>query len=127
MFSVYKIENGRMNVPEPEYFDVGSTDISVGETLVLSSGKLVKNTTAPTHVSLANATKGATAVPVCRIEKNQVYAVSCAKSPADFKVGAKLTVSSDGLEVDSASDSGIVTIVDTLGAKAAGDTILVRF
>lgn len=128
MFYLTKIENGRMNVPEPEYLPAGTTAINEGETLTLASGKLVLNTTAPTFIALAGAAANAESVPVCRIEKNHVYSVPCSVAPTSaFVPGAKLAVASDGLQVGAASDSGAVTIVQTLGAKAVGDHILVRF
>lgn len=127
MFYLTKIENGRMNVPEPEYFTAGTTAIKEGGTLALTNGKLVLNTSAPTFIALADAAANAENVPVCRIEKNQVYSVPCSTSPSAFVPGGKLALASDGLQVAAASDSGVVTIVQTLGAKAIGDHILVRF
>lgn len=127
MFYLTKIENGRMNVPEPEFYNVGTTAISAGEAVALSSGVLVKSNTAPTHIAAVDANGTAKHVPVYRIEKNQVYSVPCASTPSAFVVGAKLAINSDCLQAGAASDTGILTIVDTLGAKAVGDEILVRF
>jgi hypothetical protein len=127
MFYLTKIENARMPVPEPEYHDVGSADITAGATLALSSGKLVANNTAPTHIAAADYVKGATKVPVYRITKDMLFEVPCSTSPSAFAAGAKLAIASGGLEVGAASESGVVTIVDTLGAKSVGDTIIVRF
>lgn len=127
MFHLTKIENARMPVPEPEYLDVGSAAIEAGETLTVKSGKLVKETTAPTHVAAAAAAANAVNVPVFRITNDQVYEVPCATSPSAFVAGAKLAINADGLQVGAVSDSGAVTVVNTLGAKAIGDTILIRF
>ena len=127
MFYLTKIENGRMNVPDPEYYTAGAAAISEGETLALASGKLTRNIAAPTFIALAGAAANAESVPVCRIEKNQVYSVPCSTAPTSFVPGTKLTVATDGLQAGAVNDNGVVTVVQTLGAKAIGDHILVRF
>ena len=125
MFYLTKIENGRMNVPEPEFYDVGSAAVSAGETVSLSNGYLIKNTTAPTHICAVDAAKSAKHVPVYRIEKNQVYSAPCTVPPT--AVGAKYAIHGDGLQVGSASDSGVLTVVNINDAVSVGDQILVRF
>lgn len=127
MFYLTKIENERMPVPEPEYLDVGSTAVKAGETLAVKSGKLALEVSAPTHIAAADYAANATNVPVYRITKNQVYEVPCSTSPSAFVAGAKLAIKSDGLEVAAVSESGPVTVVSVNGAKAIGDTVLVRF
>ena len=55
MFKLTKINNSRMNVPEPEYLPPTASESFVeGEALVFSSGKLTKatGTTKPTHICL---------------------------------------------------------------------------
>lgn len=64
-------------------------------------------------------------MPVCRVEKNQVYAVPVNTSPASLKAGDKVTIHTDGLQVTATTSSGVVTVVDTNGA-ASGDEIIVR-
>lgn len=128
MFKLIKIENGRQNVPEPEYH-VASTDLAAGQAVSLSSGKLVKNTTAPTHITLASAKANDTKVPCVRLESSQVYEVPVSAAPASgISVGAKIALYTTGTEVvATASESGIATIVSLEDAKAAGDKITVRF
>ncbi len=130
MFYITKIENGRMNVPAPEYHDVGTADIAEGETVSLNaSGLLVKNTTAPTFIAAAPAAQNAKGAPVFRITPDMVFSAPVASgTPASLKAGAKITVASSGTEVvATTSESGIVTVVHPNGAKAVGDTVLVRF
>lgn len=127
MFYLTKIENARMNVPEPEYLDVGSTAIEEGMTLALSAGKLVKEVAAPSFISAGNYTAGAMGVPVYRITKDMVFSVPVSAAPTSLKVGDKVTVNSDGVQVTATTTNGVATIVSLNGAKAAGDTIIVRF
>ena len=131
MFRLLKIENARMNVPEPEYLDVKASEaVEMGEALVLASGKLTKcgATVAPTYIAMGvkSADDDNRSIPVCRVEKNQVYAVPVTAAPTSLAVGSKVTVHTDGLQITATTTDGVVTIVDLNGAAAAGDEIIVR-
>ena len=131
MFRLMKIENARINVPEPEYLDVTAAEaVSEGEALVLASGKLTKcgATVAPEFIAMASLSADATkrTIAVCRVEKNQVYEVPVTAAPTSLNVGDKVTLNTDGLQVTATTTSGVVTIVDLNGATAAGDKVVVR-
>lgn len=131
MFRLLKIENARMNVPEPEYLDVTDAEaVEEGEALVLTSGKLTKcgATVTPQYIAMGVKTAVDTkrVIPVCRVEKNQVWAVPISVAPASITVGSKVTLHTDGLQVTATTTSGVVTVVDLNGATAAGDEIVVR-
>lgn len=131
MFRLLKIENARMNVPEPEYLDVKASEaVAMGEALVLTSGKLTKcgATVAPTYIAMGIKSADDTnrTIPVCRVEKNQVYAVPVTAAPTSLTVGSKVTLHTDGLQVTATTTDGVVTVVDLNGAAAAGDEIIVR-
>jgi hypothetical protein len=127
MFYLAKIENGRMNVPEPEYLEAGAA-IACGEALVLADGKLTKcgETVAPKYVAMGDAKAAGAVIPVCRVESNQVYDVPVSAAPTALKVGDKVTLDSDALGVTATTTSGVVTIVSLNGATKAGDIITVR-
>lgn len=132
MFKLLKIENARLNVPEPEY--LGAKDgeaIAVGETLVLTAGKLTKcsGTTAPTHIAMGvkAADNADRRIPACRLEANQVYEVPVTATPTALVPGVKVTIHTDGLQVTATTTDGVATVVDTNGAKVIGDKIIVRF
>ena len=132
MFRLLKIENGRMNVPEPEYLEAKASEaIEYGEALVLTAGKLTKasGTTAPTHIAMAvkAAADADRRMPTCRIEPNQVYAVPVTAAPTSLVPGAKVTIHTDGLQVTATTTDGVAKVVDLNGAKAIGDEIIVRF
>lgn len=131
MFRLLKIENARMNVPEPEYLEVTDGEaVAEGEALVLASGKLTKcgATAAPAYIAMGVKTAADTkrTIPVCRVEKNQVYAVPVTAAPASVKIGDKVTLHTDGLRVTATTTNGVVTVVDLNGASVAGDEIIVR-
>lgn len=128
MFNLKKIEGGRINVHEPEMLTVGASDLAIGTACTVNNGLLVAATgaTKPTHVTLAKGEKGKT-IPCGRIESNQVYETPVGAAPTSLKVGQKVTISGDGTGVTATTTDGVATIVDLLGAAAAGDFIQVRF
>ena len=133
MFNLVKIENGRMNVPEPEYFNaVSGTEIQVGQALTLDGGVLkvlAAGTTKPEFISLGHVSASAAKreIPVARVNDEQVYEVPVSAAPTALKVGDKVTLTTDGLEVTATTTSGVATIVNLKGAAAAGDKLLVKF
>ena len=132
MFKLIKIENGRQNVPEPEYLDVAASEaVAIGEALVLTAGKLTKcgPTATPTHISMGEVSASATkrTIAACRVESNQVYEVECSAVPAALVPGDKVTLTTDALGVTATKESGVAKVVALNGAAAAGDKITVRF
>lgn len=131
MFKLIKIENARMNVPEPVFHDVtDDEEIVIGEALVLASGKLTKcgATTAPEFIAMAGCASDAEkrTIPVARIEKNQVYEVPITAAPTGLTAGSKVTLHTDGLQVTATTTAGVVTVENLNGAAAVGDKIIVR-
>ncbi|MBQ7363754.1 MAG: hypothetical protein IJW48_04820 [Clostridia bacterium] len=127
MFKLVKIEGSRINVPEPEYLTVGTAAVVCGEGLILSSGKLVNCGTAkPTYIALSGADAGAK-VAVGRVTPDWVLDVELNAAPTSLVPGAKVALVG-GLKVaGAASDTGVATIISTLGATLAGDVVRVRF
>ena len=131
MFNLIRIENARMNVPEPVYHEAKAGEaIVTGEALVLSSGVLTKcgATVAPQFIAIGSVDAGATVrkVACCRVESNQLYEVPVTAAPTSLKVGDKVTINSDGLQVTATTTDGVVTVESLNGAVAKGDTIVVR-
>lgn len=131
MFKLLKIENARMNVPSPAYYEVkAGEEVHEGEALVLTAGKLTicGATTKPEFIAIGD--KAATAedrkLAVARCAANQIYAVPVTAAPTSLKVGDKVTLDSEGLKVTATTTSGVITVEDLNGATAAGDTIIVR-
>ena len=134
MFTLRKIEGGRLNVFEPVVYPVGTSKaVTEGEALVLSSGKLVRcdPTVKPTFIALASGAASTNdnivEIPVGRVEPNQVYEVATNANASTLTVGAKVTIGGDGLTVTATTTSGVAEIVDLNGATKTGDTIYVRF
>ena len=131
MFRLLKIENARINVHEPEFHDAASNEeISLGEALVLSGGVLTKcgATATPEFISMRNLSASETSrnIPVARVTKDQIYEVPVMATPTALKAGNKVTLHTDGLQVTATTTDGKITVINTNGAKVAGDTIVVR-
>ncbi len=131
MFYLLKIENARMNVPEPEFLEAkAGEEITLGEALVLTDGALTRcgATAVPTYIAMGAKSAGDEnrTVAVCRVESNQVWEVPVTVAPSALKIGSKVTLHTDGLQVTATTASGVVTVVDLNGASAAGDKIIVR-
>ncbi len=130
MFFLTKIENARMNVPEPEYLEAkASEEITDGEALVLTAGKLTQcgASVKPQFIAGANLSASATdrIIPVFRVTPDQVYAAPVS-SVSGITVGSKYNIDADALGV-TATTGGAATVVSLNGAEKAGDPILVRF
>ena len=131
MFRLIKIENARMNVPEPVFHEVtASKAVQLGEALVLTSGKLTKcgATAKPEFIAMADCAADAAKrlIPVARVEANQLYEVPVTAAPTSLVEGNKVTLHTDGMQVTATTTSGVVTVESLNGAAAAGDTIVVR-
>lgn len=131
MFKLIKIENARMNVPEPVFHEVTANEaVVMGEALVLTNGKLTKcgATVKPEFIAMADCAAGAAKrlIPAARVEPNQLYEVSVQAAPTSLVEGSKVTLHTDGLQVTATTTSGVVTVESLNGAAAAGDIIVVR-
>jgi hypothetical protein len=132
MFKLIKIENGRQNVPEPEYLEVTASEaVELGEALVLNAGKLTKcgTTTAPAYIAMGAVSAGETkrVIAACRVEPNQIYEVECTGTHASLHPGEKVALSEDGLGVTYDKTSGVATVVSAISSSKSGDKITVRF
>ena len=131
MFKLIKIENARMNVPEPVFHEVKASEaVQLGEALVLTSGKLTKcgATVKPEFIAMADCAAAATdrIIPVARVEANQLYEVPITAAPSSLAEGSKVTLHTAGMQVTATTTSGVVTVESLTGAAAAGDHIVVR-
>lgn len=131
MFKLLKIENARMNVPSPAYYDVTAGEaVAIGEALVLTAGKLTKcgAQVKPEFIAMGDKAAGAEdrKLAVARCAANQLYGVPVTAAPTSLKVGDKVTLHTDGLQVTATTTNGVVTVESANGATVAGDEIVVR-
>ena len=126
MLKLLRIDNARMNVPEPEYFTAGG-EIKLGDLCKSENGKIMyANSEADLKelVALSDAKEGDT-VAVCRLTNNQVWEATFDNSLNTAKIENGATVNFDNNSICGSGDEAV--IVDTNGATGKGDTVYVRF
>ena len=122
--------DGRL-VPGTEYLACGAITPEVGLALYVNNGKLAvaAGTTKPTYICLRHedaAVAAGTVIPVARVLPDTVFETTASASLASVNVGAKVTVSSDGLQVTGTTEGGTAEIV-SMDGTAAGSVVRVRF
>ena len=134
MFHLTKILNGRANVPECERVSLFTevtvpygTPVSIrGGTLTVTDGSA---TALPTHIVLADAL-GEDTVLAAPITGDMIFEVPVTASPASMAVGTEYLLSANGTALTAtAASSGKrgATLVEKMGAVAAGDLVRVAF
>ena len=125
MFQLIKIDNARMNVPEPEYYECGA-EIKCGYALYMNDGKLYPATkdVPKSFIAMSDGKNGET-IPVCRISKEQVWETRIENSDRYWgvtKVGSTINVEKDGPDqeaVNPPSDPDAVIV-----SKAEADQFI---
>lgn len=129
-FLIHTVDGG--HVPGYEYLPVSAITPKVGMAMqVNSSGQLAAatGTVSPKYICMQERNEAATAgelIPVIRAEHGIVFETTFSAAASSAKVGAKVTLSSDGLQVTGTTTDGVAEIVE-MGGNAAGDMVRVRF
>lgn len=129
MFIPYKTDDGR--VPAWEYLPASAITPKVGMALTMTGGQLVKasGTTKPTYICMTEKDAAVTAgdiIPVVRVNADMILETAFSASATSVTPGAKVTVSTDGLQVTGTTTDGIAEVVEMDGT-AAGSKVRVRF
>lgn len=133
MFRLVKILNGRINQGEPVRLPTtAGTSYSYGEALVLNGGKLAKcgPSAKPDFICGEDYTAPASDnrdIIVEPVSADMIFEVPFSAAPTSVVVGAKVAISTDGLQVTNSTENGVATIFDKNGATATGDKCLVQF
>ena len=125
-FLIQQVDGGR--VPGIEYLPCSAITPKVGMALVQSGGNLAiaSGTTAPTYVSMIEKEAACAAgdiIPVMRVLPDMVFETTFSTAASAIKLGDKVTLNTDGLQVTATTTSGVVGMDGT----AAGDKVRVRF
>lgn len=139
MFKLIKIDNARMNVPEPEYFEIAPrNNVMAGQALFLENGRLVHVTSSSPveFISMADGAEGKT-IPVCRVSSNQIWETRIDDSDRIWEnanPGSTVSVNADSVEISNVNaDFSHCVIVcrgepDTYqSGSAVGGPVRVRF
>ena len=128
-FLIQQVDGGR--VPGIEYLPCSAITPKVGMALVQSGGNLAiaSGTTAPTYVSMIEKEAACAAgdiIPVMRGLPDMVFETTFSTAASAIKLGDKVTLNTDGLQVTATTTSGVAEVVGMDGT-AAGDKVRVRF
>lgn len=128
-FMIHSVDDNR--VLGLEYLPCSAITPKVGMALVQTSGNLAlaSGTTAPTYISMCERDTACTAgelIPVVRVQKDIIFGVPAQAAMTSVKLGDKVTIYTDGLQVTATTTSGVAEVVGMDGT-AAGSTVLVRF
>ncbi|HJH86384.1 MAG: hypothetical protein ACLR5X_08665 [Oscillospiraceae bacterium] len=128
-FKIHSIDDNRIS--GIEYLPCGAITPKVGMALVQSGGNLAlaTGTNAPTYISMCEKDSPCTAgdiIPVIRVNKDMIFETTFAAAATSVKLGSKVTLHTDGLQVTSTTASGVAEVV-YMDGTAAGDMCRVRF
>lgn len=145
MFQLIKIEYGRDNIPEPMLLPATEgVTYTVGTALYLDKTKhslaVVSGDTTAEYIALEDKTAKAGEKLLCyRVFPQMVFEAPITEGNASaVTVGARVQFSADGKGLTATAATGMTisgsavkmalggTVIDTMGAKAAGDKLLVR-
>lgn len=128
-FLIHSVDDNR--VLGLEYLPCSAITPKVGMAMVQASGNLAlaSGTTAPTYISMCERKEACTAgdlIPVVRVQKDIIFGVPAQAAMTSVKLGDKVTIHTDGLQVTATTTSGVAEVVG-MEDTAAGSTVLVRF
>lgn len=128
-FLIHTVEGGR--VPAWEYLPAGAITPQVGMALTQTSGNLAlaSGTTAPTYISMREEMDKLTAgtiIPVIRVLDSIIFETTFSAAATSIKVGDKVTIHTDGLQVTATTTGGVAEVVWMEGT-ASGAKVRVRF
>ena len=128
-FKIHNIDDGR--IPGIEYLPCGAITPKVGMALVMSAGNLAiaAGENAPTYISMCEKDSACTAgdiIPVIRVNKDMVFETTFSTAATSIKLGNKVTLHTDGLQVTATTEKGVAEVV-YMDGTASGSMCRVRF
>lgn len=129
MFKIFSTDDGR--VPAIEYLPAGAITPKIGMALTQTSGNLAlaTGTTKPTYISMCERETACTAgdlIPVIRVQPDILFETTCTAALTSVKLGDRVTLHTDALQVTATTTSGVAEVVHMDGT-AVGSTVRVRF
>lgn len=112
------------NEYDTEAYTNGAAALVVGAPVKLSSGKLVAEAAAPTHVVLEAAKANEANILVHPIRKDEQYSAILSANGSSLNVGDAVTLTTAGLATATTA-SGVFRIEEFLDATKASGTVVV--
>ena len=128
-FKLYKTDVNK--VPPIEYLPAGAITAKMGMALTMSGGNLAiaSGTTVPSYVRMVeceSALTAGTVIPVIRVLPDMIWETAAQAALTSIKLGDKVTLHTDGMQVTATKTNGVAEVVDMDGTNV-GSRVLVRF
>lgn len=128
-FKIHQVDGGR--VPGIEYLPCSAIAPKVGMALTQTEGKLAaaSGKNAPTYISMCEreaACQDGELIPVMRVLPDMVFETIFQAAASAVKLGDKVTLHTDGLQVTATTTDGVAEVVWMEGTDA-GAACRVRF
>ena len=128
-FKLYKTDVNK--VPPIEYLPAGAITPKMGMALTMSGGNLAiaSGTTVPSYVSMVeceSALTAGTVIPVIRVLPDMIWETAAQAALTSIKLGDKVTLHTDGMQVTATKTNGVAEVVDMDGTNV-GSRVVVRF
>lgn len=114
-----------------EYLPASAIVPEIGKALTFDGGtlKVAAGTTKPTYICACRRDSALTAgelIPVVRVRDDMLFETTSSVAMTAVKLGDKVTISADGLQVTATTADGVAEVV-SIGDTAAGGIVCVRF
>lgn len=128
-FYIHSVDDGR--VPAIEYLPCGAITPKVGMALVQTGGNLAiaSGAAKPAYISMCERETACVAgdvIPVIRMQPDVIFETTFSAAATAIKLGNKVTLHTDGLQVTATTTDGVAEVVGMDGT-AAGSPVRVRF
>lgn len=127
-FKIHSTDDGR--VPGLEYLPCAAMTPKVGMALTQADGVLTTaaGTTVPTYICMCERetpVEAGTIIPAVRVGKDMVFETSFSAAASSIKLGSKVTLAADGLQVTATTDGAAEVVY--MDGTASGSMCRVRF
>lgn len=128
-FKIHSTDDGR--VPGLEYLPCAAMTPKVGMALTQADGVLTTaaGTTVPTYICMCQRetpVEAGTIIPAVRVGKDMVFETSFSADADSIKLGSKVTLAADGLQVTATTADGVAEVV-YMDGTASGSMCRIRF
>ena len=128
-FYIHSTADGR--APSTEYLPCGAIVPKAGMAMKMATGKLAAAgaTDAPTYICMQTRQTACTdgeLIPVVRVLPDMIFGTSFSVAAGTVKLGDKVTLSADSMQVTATTVSGVAEVVGMEGTDA-GAVCMVRF
>lgn len=122
MFKIAKMPTLKSR-PTEEYEITALEAVTLGEALVLTSGKLTKCGVSATPEYIAMAAGTGVVIPVIQVMEDDIFETTFAADASAINEGSKVTLHTDGAQVTATTTNGVFYITKKIGDGTSGTKV----